>query len=130
MSVYDQYETDAQVEVEGIWHQFEGFGLRLARAGGSNANYLAAIAKRAENLRGKSRADLAKSGIMQEVYADAVITEIEGTEFTTREGVIPEPGSDEVAQILKDLPELFQEIQGLATDRRFYKIVGDSTEKK
>ena len=133
MSVYDRYATDAQVEVEGVYHTFDGgFKLRIARAGGGNRNYIKAIAERAEEFRNKKRAELVEAGTMADIYAEAIITDVEDPdgEFVGQDGEPIKVGSPQMAKLLRDLPELFLEIQRYATDRRYYKIIGETTAKK
>lgn len=39
-NMFDQFETDANLETDGIWLDYGDFRVKIARAGGSNKRYL------------------------------------------------------------------------------------------
>jgi hypothetical protein len=127
MSVYDEYETDAQAEVDGVWHTYSGgFKLRIARAGGSNKFFTIAIATRAAEFQDLSAQEMAEAGMMADVYAEAVVKEKDDPngELVTREGKEIEIGSPEMGQALRDLKDLYREIQNHAMDRKWFRPLG------
>ena len=134
MGVYDEYGTDTQAEVEGNWHSFDGgFKLRIARAGGANREFTTAIAEQPEKFANLTRAELTGHGVLADVYAKAVIKEKEDPNgaLVTREGIPIEIGSPEMAQMLRDLPELYRMVQEFSMNRRYFRLLTqDDTAKK
>jgi len=133
MGLYQEYETDVQAENEGVYHTFKGgFKLRLARAGGGNIAYMKALADRADQLQNMTRQELAQSGFMAEIYAEAVVTAIEDPDgnFVDREGEAIEVGSEALVKAFRDLPEFWLECQTYATDKEYYRPLDEETTAK
>ncbi len=131
MGIYNNYDTDIAAENDGVWCPFEnGLMLRLGRAGGSNRRYIQAIARRSDEFKGKETSALMESGALAGVYADGVVFDKEDPngELVTRDGAPIEIGSPEMEQALRDLPELFMEVQRYAGPRRLYRVLDSEPE--
>lgn len=50
-NMYDQFETDADLEVNGIWIDYGDFRVKIARAGGANKKYLSYAEKKTKPFR-------------------------------------------------------------------------------
>lgn len=130
MGLYQAYRGDAKAETDGIWFTFEGgFKLRIARAGGSNTEYLSILAEMAEKLQDSDNS-LMNNRALAEVYTKAIIKGAEGDGFVTAEGAPIAVGTDDVTNALVELPEFFQEVIGRATNRRFYLASGADPAKR
>lgn len=119
VGLYAQFQTDPDMEKTGIELVFRmGNGIpdvkiQIARAGGGNTRYNKVLEFKTKPYRRQIQtetiSDADYQAIMREVYAETVILRWEGV--TDREGN-PLPFSKEnVVQVLKDLPDLFTDIQ-------------------
>jgi hypothetical protein len=113
MSVYSAFKTDKTLEEAGIWLNYGDFKIKIARAGGGNKRFENSCKNR---LKGYERAlqigalsnDKANE-LMQEIYAESVILDWEGVE--DEQGNQLEFNKANVVKVLKDLPELFKDIE-------------------
>ena len=125
MSLYDTYETDPKVEQEGVWHTFEGFKIRIARAGGANTAYLVAVAEHADALRAAAdQGSFLISRPMAQVYVDTIIKGLEETEpgaLNDRDGIQVTIGPA-LVDALAELPDLFREVTRLANERKWFCV--------
>jgi hypothetical protein len=118
-SVYDAFKTDASAETDGIELNFGELGkFNIARAGGSNRRYEAAVRKRiAPHQSALSLGVLQDSvarALLIECYADAVVL---GWSDVCDELGSPIPFSREnCIKLFTDLPDLFALIQQRAQD--------------
>lgn len=114
MSLYKKFKTDSRVENEGIWIDFGESGrIRIARAGGSNGPFVRAMERVHREYRKQIQLDVldAKKSVdlLVQVYADTVVL---GWEGVTGEDGKPLPFNREnCAKLLRDLPDLFRELQ-------------------
>lgn len=119
--LYKSFQTDNEVEKRGIILDYPGCRIRIARAGGANANY----AKVLERLTRPYKRAIANETldreisekIMREAYAQAVIIDWEtqvdgewrsGIEF--EDGTIQPVTIDNLVKVFTDLPDLFKDI--------------------
>lgn len=113
MSIYSAFKTDKQLEETGIWLNYGDFKIKIARAGGSNKRFENSCKNR---LKGYERAlqigalsnDKANE-LMQEIYAESVILDWEGVK--DEDGNTLEYNKENVLKVLKDLPELFKDLE-------------------
>lgn len=113
MSIYTAFKTDKNLEEKGIWLNYGDFKIKIARAGGGNKRFEASCKNR---LKGYERAlqigalsnDKANE-LMQEIYAESVILDWENV--TDEEGKPIPFNKENVLKVLKDLPELFKDLE-------------------
>lgn len=133
MSMYENFSTDAQSEQEGVWVDYGQFRVRLARAGGANKNYQKVLERESRPFRRAIATDSLDSevaaNILRKAYAKAVITGWETKRDDEWVSGIEQPGTDELAafnrenveRVLKDLPDLFVDLQGQASGIAMYR---------
>ncbi len=122
--LYAAFQTSKNLEKEGIIIEYPGARIKIARAGGSNANfakvldrltrpYKRAIANDTLDLETNSR-------IMRECYAQAVVMGWESQKEDTGEwvpgimngdGDIVEVSMDSIIKAFTELPDLFIDLQ-------------------
>lgn len=137
MSLRSQFKTSPKLETEGIWLELGNTRIRLARAGGQNQKYNAAMEKISKIHRRAIENELLSSekslSILREVYADTVVLDWEtniGTEDDSKwvEGIEPEtPGDDllpvtreNIIATFKELPDLFLECKRTAEKMMYF----------
>lgn len=115
---YTMFRTDPKAEVvEGITVDYGSFKIRLIRAGGANAKFKRIMAEKLRPYRkqlemGTMEEETAQ-GILCEAYADAVVVGWEGV--TDEHGKALPFNRGNVLKILKDLPDLFKDLQEQAS---------------
>lgn len=118
-NLYSQFETNANVEKEGIILQYgktdagKSIEIRIARSGGANTRYAklleAATKPYRRQLQNETMDNDVAEAITQKVYAQAIVLGWENVE--DRDGK-PIPFSvDNCIKLFKDLPELWSDIQ-------------------
>ena len=127
---YDKYQTDTQVEKSGVILNYGDFKIRIARAGGANAAYLAALDTamrpyRKQVARGQIDRETSDR-IVRDVFAETVILGWSSQQYG--EGKIPGPDGnplefnrENVKQLLTDLPDLFADIRADAADYTLFR---------
>lgn len=114
MSLYKKFGTSKSAEREGITVDYgDGIKVRVARAGGSNREYIARLEQISRKHRRQIQLDILPEDvagkITRELYADTIILGWEGV--TDREGKPLPFNRENVIKILEDLPDLFKDIQ-------------------
>ena len=137
MSLRSQFKTSPKLETEGVWLELGNTRIRLARAGGQNQKYNAAMEKVSKLHRRAIENELLSSekslAILRDVYADTVVLDWEtniGTEDNPNwvEGIEPEtPGADllpvtreNIIATFKELPDLFLECKRTAEKMMYF----------
>lgn len=129
-------KTSAKLEVEGIEYELANTRVRLARAGGQNVKFNAAMSaaiekhKRAIDL--KILNDDKALAVLAEIYAEFIVLKWEtnvGDENREdwREGIEQEDSDDllpvtheNVVQYFKDLPDFLLDCKRVAEDAQYY----------
>ena len=130
MSFRKMFETDSQVEQEGIWLDYgDGKKIRVARAGGANERYRTALQRVFAQHKRKLQLDVLsikqQNDLVLEVFADTVVLEWEGV---TQDDLLGN-GSDEPVGYSKGnaialftaLPELYRDVQEQAQSAAAFK---------
>jgi hypothetical protein len=127
--LYQQYETDAKVEKEGVWLEFgpnthdNEIKIRVARAGGANESYLKQLEFRSKPIRRGIQTETVDrkklETIVREVYAETVVVAWENVE--DREGKLLEFNKENVLKVLTDLPWIYQEIMEASTKLQLFR---------
>lgn len=132
MSTYNTFKTNPQSEIEGFVADLGEPGkFTICRAGGANANYYKALQRLSQPHRQAIRNEMidpeVQARIIREAFAEAVVI---GWEGVTDENEQPLPYSKENAiKLFNDLPDLFAQIQGWATNManfRFQRLKADA----
>jgi hypothetical protein len=131
-SLFKQFKTDAKLETEGVTFEIADSRITMARAGVGNPAYATSMTKRTQAVRRQlARNELTPEQeveILRQVYADSIVTNWEVRDGEGwRQGIPAEDGSvraynrDNVVKILAELPELFLELQSLASNFQNYR---------
>lgn len=131
MGLMDKFATNENLEVDGVWNQFdESFRVRIARASTNNIRYAKALEKATKPFR--RNFDMVSSemqlNILKEVYAKTIVTgwqtnkDGEWVDGINLEGdeIIPLT-PENVLHVFKVLPDLFATIQQFADDAAAYR---------
>lgn len=133
MSLYKIFETDKNIEVDGVWLEYdEGVKIRVARAGGANKRYLKAMEKLFRKHRKAIQLDTLPEEkarvLMREVYVDTVILGWEGV--TDKEGNPMSFNRENCLKLFSDLPDLFNDVQEQAGKIALFKADLDEIDSK
>lgn len=134
MSIWDLYETDMAKEVEGFWHPVnKKISIKMARAGGANLAFSKVMEEKTRPHRKRGGAfegdnvdvELA-TDLMKEAFAETIILDWKG--ITTKEGKKVAYSPAAARKLLKDLPDLYNELReaaGSAANFRLDEIKAD-----
>lgn len=146
MGLYQQFETDPNLEREGIWIDYGEFRVRLRHAGGANKAYASILEITTKPFRRAIDQGVFPEERMKKlligVYAKTMIAgwETSQTDAITgetswvpgvedRDGKLETPGEAAYVRVLNDLPWLFMDLiqQGnLLTNYRIANLEADS----
>lgn len=139
MSLYSQFQTDKNVEKDGVVLEYgktaDGrvISIRIARAGGANSRYSklleAATKPYRRQLQNETMDNDIAEGITQKVYAQAVVLGWENVEFPVLDENDKPTGKfeeakftvDNCVKLFKDLPDLWNDIQNQATRAALFR---------
>lgn len=124
-SLFATYQSDANMEKDGKWIEFPESGVEvlIARAGGSNHRFRMAEMKMYSETDPKELAENPDlyADLLAQVYADCVVLDMRGEGFKDEAGE-PMQFSKEVAyQLLKALPDFFEEVRVIASQRSTFR---------
>lgn len=131
MGLYSQFETDANIERDGVWVDYvsddgvECASFLIARSGGANTKFAAALTRMIDKyrLRSNSTRNLPpekENAILIEVFANHVILDWKGV--TDRDGAVLEYSKQNVIRLMTDLPVLFDELRNEASKIANYRV--------
>lgn len=132
-SMFDQFETNDNLERDGIWIDYGDFRVKAAHAGGSNKNYQKFAEMKMKPLRRAIASgtidDRRAQIILHEIYAKTIIKDwqyLDGKDkdgnpiyksgIPTKEGEPIEVNEKNIIHTFKLLPALFNDIQSVATE--------------
>lgn len=143
MSLYEVFETDSNLEQKGVNLDYGYALITIARAGGSNKKYLRTLERLTKPYRRAIQTETMDNevaiGVLRQVYAESVIlrwesrgpstVDEEGNEvdgemvvgIESPNGDILPFNSENVILTLKNLPELFADIQEQAGKSSLYR---------
>ncbi len=138
MSMYDNHQTSAQLERKGVWVDYGGFRVCIAKAGGANRKYLQMVERETKPVRRAMQAgtlseERAKP-IMIKVFSETIVTGwqvfIEDEKHEDggdwKDGIEQPDGSlgkftkEGVGKALTDLPAVFNMIKSDAMSDDIY----------
>ena len=141
MGMYDVFETDTDLETNGVWIDYGEFRVRIASAGSGNKNYMKYAEKKLKPVRKAMEAGALNEGrsqaIMADIFTKTVILDwetlvdkewVQGIE--NREGEIVAFNEDNVLTALKDLPRLFLDLQEQAMSMTIFRKAELETDGK
>lgn len=135
MSLYKQYQTDSNIEKQGIVLEY-GFNakgkpisIRVARAGGSNEQFNKVLEHEMKPYRRQIQTETMDNKLaerlMQKVYARTIVLDWENVDIEKTENgpAIPDaPFNEENAlRLFADLPDLWSDIQKQAANVSLYR---------
>lgn len=138
MSLYDKFETDRSLEKNGIDLDYgpnlklpadsEGKHpvtiIRIARAGGSNDQYLKRLEAKAKPHRRSIQHETIEKAqldtMVKEVYAESVVLGWENV--SDRDGNLMEFNKENVLKLFKDLPDLYTDIMEQAQSAALFRL--------
>lgn len=132
-----QFVSDSDAEVDGVWIDYGDFRVKLARAGGNNRKYLRALMKAAKPMRGREPDLETMQQIERGLLADYLIkgwqTKVDGEwqdgieplpQFSSLEktelGLI-KPAREYFRVVLDELPDLAVDLQQAANNQSTYR---------
>lgn len=134
-SLRAQFKTSPKLETEGIWLELGTTRIRVARAGGQNQKYNAAMEKIGKIHRRAIENELLSSersvAILREVYADTIIlaweTDVSSNGEPDWQPGIEGPDGDlipatreNILATFKELPDLFIEVKVAAEKMQYF----------
>lgn len=126
MSMFDQFETDSNLEQNGIYLDYGDFRVKIARAGGSNKRYLAYADTKTKPFRRAMQAgsftEERARPLLYDIYASTIVLDWEVKNedeqwvrgIHTKSGGVAEFNKDNVISTFNLLPEIFLDIQRAA----------------
>lgn len=131
MSLFSQFQTDQNAEVDGIDIDYgidsrvnERIVIRIARAGGSNSKFAKLWDAKTKPYRRQIQTDTLDNAtaerLIHEVYAEAVVLGWSGV--YNRNGNKLDYTVVNCVQLFKDLPELFNDIRQVATNISAFRV--------
>lgn len=122
MGMYDTFETDPNMEQEGVFLDYGDFRVRIAHAGQGNSKYVKYAEKKLKPVRKAMEAGALGNersmAIMIDIYCESIILDWQvrdGDEWKSgieaRDGSIMPFTRENVENTLRALPNLFLDIQ-------------------
>lgn len=153
-NLYKTFEQDTQLEQDGIEVRYDDVRFIIARAGGSNEEFKKAFTERVKPFQSQIKRgtmdDDTAAELMADVYADTVVKSwgsIERNEkgekvkvkggiwkwipkVPDRDGNLMPFTKENVMQVLLDLPELFKDLQFMASEASNYRRQAEEDDAK
>lgn len=122
MGMYDTFETDPNMEQEGVFLDYGDFRVRIAHAGQGNSKYVKYAEKKLKPVRKAMEAGALGNersmAIMIDIYAESIILDWQvrnGDDWKSgieaRDGSVMPFTRENVENTLRALPNLFLDIQ-------------------
>ena len=130
MSIYELFETDMAMEVEGFWHKVNKMiSIKLARSGGSNLAFATAMEKKTRQHRKRGGAfegdevdvELATE-LMKEAFAETIMLDWKGKGVVNKAKKQIPFSVASAKKLLDDLPDLFNELREAAGQAANYRL--------
>lgn len=137
-SMYSMFETDKELEADGIWLDYGDFRVKVARSGGANKKYTRFVnAKYTANQRAfdtKTISEEAASNIFHQAFAEAVVLDWQIADGQNKDGTtkwkkgihkkgggVLEVTKDNLISVFRELPDLFADIQASANNISLFR---------
>jgi hypothetical protein len=132
-SMYDLYETDSDLEKNGVMFDYGSFRVKLARAGGSNKKYARLLEAKTKPykraIQTKTMDDDLANKLLMETFVETCLLSWESQveEDKWESGILLKDGSlqpltkESAIQVLKKLPDLYQDMSSMAMEMSNYR---------
>lgn len=116
ISAYDQFESDRDLEAEGVWVDVGTMGFKIARAGGDNDQFVKVAGKRFKPFQAAIASDAMPKELATELVVDVFVETVlkDWKEVYDRDGSALAYSKDNAKRLLTDLPNLFMALQAEA----------------
>lgn len=132
MSMYEQFQTDPDLEKNGIFIDYGEFRVTLARAGGANKQYAKLLEAKTKPYRRAIQIETMDNekamDLLLEAFAEAVVLNWEVKDGDKWKKGIEGPdgdvipfNTDNVIKTLRALPDLFNDLQEQASKVALYR---------
>lgn len=122
MGMYDTFETDGNLEANGVWLDYGDFRMLIASAGQGNKNYVRYAEKKLKPVRRAMEAGAMSNersmALMADIYAKTIVLDwqvrVDGEwkqGIEDREGNIIAFNQENVETAFHSLPRLFMDVQ-------------------
>ena len=113
MNPYAMFETDSNLEKDGIWIDYGPFAFKIARAGGSNEKYKRMLQARMKpyrrQIQNETMSEEKAQTILLETFVDAVL--LDWRDVADREGNVMDFNRENALQLFSDLKDLLADLQ-------------------
>ncbi len=123
MGMYDTFETDGNLEKNGVWLDYGDFRIRVASAGQGNKNYVRYAEKKLKPVRQAMNAGSLSNersmSLLADIYSKTIVLDwqvrVEDGEWSQgiedKEGNIIAFNEENVKEAFHNLPRLFIDVQ-------------------
>lgn len=116
ISAYEQFESDASLEGDGVWVSIGTMEFKVARAGGDNDDFVKAVTKSFKPFQAAISNDTMPKQMAQDlvvgVFVDTIVKDWRNVYGRDKQPV--EFSKENAKQLLTDLPNLFVALQAEA----------------
>lgn len=144
MGMYNVFETDENLEANGVWLDYGDFRVLMAAAGQGNKNYVRYAEKKLKPVRraleSGALSNERSQALMADIYAQTIIlaweTQVDGkmkSGIEGKDGKIKAFSKEAVEEALRNLPRLFMDIQeqaGSLSNFRLEELEEDTKNSK
>lgn len=120
---YKMFETDRNLETDGITIDYGDFKFKVARAGGSNTKYNKMIDRETKPFRRQINAGSIDNDvldkILKKVFAKTVVLSWENVK--DKDGNLIEFSYENCLKLFEDLPDLFTDLREQAANMELFK---------
>lgn len=123
MGMYDTFETDGNLEANGVWLDYGDFRILIASAGQGNKNYVRYAEKKLKPVRRAMEAGALSNersmSIMSDIYAKTIVLDwqVRDEDGEWKQGIEDKEGNiiafnqETVEEAFRNLPRLFMDVQ-------------------
>ncbi len=123
MGMYDTFETDSNLEQNGVWLDYGDFRMLIASAGQGNKNYVRYAEKKLKPVRQAMNAGALSNersmALMADIYSKTIVLnwEVRGEDGEWSQGIEDKEGNiiafnqENVEEAFHNLPRLFMDVQ-------------------
>ena len=126
--LFRTFETDRAAEQEGVWVEYSANddgtvpGFKLARAAASNSHYKRVLERKMRPHRRalelKAMSDAKAEELLMEVFVEALL--LDWRNVQDRDGAVLAYCNEEAIQLMRDLPDLYADLNTKAQDMVLY----------
>ena len=129
MNLYSQFQTDENLEKEGIWIQYgetdkgEPIRIKIARAGGQNIKFTKALDHATKPYRKAIQTNSLDAKTADSLYRNAFIDTVvlDWVNVEDRDGKKMDFNKENCLKLFKDLPDLFNDLREQAANASLFR---------